>query len=272
MKHFFARLFVFIGGLLLLGAVTGCHAGEKKSLNQATLTAIGALSASTAPMTAQEQAVKHDLEKKIEKLSIQSVHRLPMGELYEVILDNNEILYTNAKTEFTIVGHIFNNADMSDLTQARLDDLSKIDFKTLPLAQAFKQVKGNGSRQIVVFEDPNCGYCKMLHKNLESISDITVHIFVIDVLGESSTQLGQQLLCAPDSAQAWNDWMVHKQLPSVIASNCDASVLAKNDVLAKQLGVSGTPTIFFENGKRIPGVMDAASLEQMMNEAKMSAK
>ena len=246
--------------VLTLGLLTGCNVSAKN--NDAAKP-----TEPTAQVSEIEKKVKADLELKVEKISVKSVRKLPYSDLFEVVLANNDIVYTNAKTEFTLIGHMINNADMSDMTQARIDELSVVDFKSLPLAQAFKQVKGDGSRQIAVFEDPNCGYCKAFRHTLEKVNNLTVYTFVIDILGPSSTALSKQLLCASDQGAAWDDWMLNKKLPSN-SGNCDTSALDKNKALAQQLGVTGTPTIIFVNGKRTPGAPDQASLEEMLNASK----
>lgn len=248
--------YVMTGAILAVGLLTGCNVSAKNGDTQKTST-------TSAVTTEQEKKIKTDLELKIEKLEVKSVRQLPYGDLFEVVLANNEIVYTNAKTEFTLIGHMINNADMSDMTQARMDELSVVDFKTLPFTQSFKQVKGDGSRQIAVFEDPNCGYCKAFRHTLEKIDNVTIHTFVIDILGPKSTTAAKQLLCAKDQGTAWDNWMLRQQLPDNSGS-CDTSVLDKNKALAQQLGVTGTPTIIFENGKRIPGAPDAATLEEML--------
>lgn len=246
--------------ILGVGLLTGCNVSAKNG------DAAKPNAAAVQP-SEQEKKIKADLELKVEKLEVKSVRKLPYSDLYEVLLANNEIVYTNAKTEFTLIGHMINNADMSDMTQARIDELSAVDFKSLPFAQSFKQVKGDGSRQIAVFEDPNCGYCKAFRHTLENINNITVHTFVIDILGPSSTAAAKQLLCAKDQGAAWDNWMLRKQLPNN-SGDCDTSVLEKNKALAQQLGVTGTPTIIFENGKRIPGAPDQESLEEMLSAVK----
>ena len=118
-----------------------------------------------------------------------------------------------------------------------------------------------------MFEDPNCGYCKLFRKTLEQMDNLTIHTFAIDILGADSTVKAKQLLCAADPAHAWDEWMLHKTLPDN-QGDCDTSNLEKNKALAQQLGVTGTPTIIFENGKRIPGAASKEAIEQILSEVK----
>ena len=245
---------------------------RKKPFIMAALLSLGLLmgcnvSANNAQTNAQEKKIKNDLESKIKQLEIKSVKKMSYGDLYEVVLSNNDIIYTNANTDFTLIGHMINNKDMSDMTQARLDELNAIDFKTLPLNQSFALIKGMGKRQIIVFEDPNCGYCKLFRKTLEQMDNLTIHTFAIDILGADSTVKAKQLLCAKDPAHAWDEWMLHKTLPDNSGS-CDTSNLDKNKALAEQLGITGTPTVIFQNGKRISGAATKEALEEILSEIK----
>ncbi|MBS1175111.1 MAG: dsbC [Burkholderiaceae bacterium] len=245
---------------------------HKKQFTIAMLFSVGLLmgcnvSANNTQTAAQEKKIKTDLESKVKQLEVKSVKKMTYGDLYEVVLSNNDIIYTNANTDFTLIGHMINNKDMSDMTQTRLDELNVVDFKTLPLNQSFSLVKGAGKRQIIVFEDPNCGYCKLFRKTLEQMDNLTIHTFAIDILGADSTVKAKQLLCAKDPAHAWDEWMLHKTLPKN-QGDCDTSNLAKNNILAEQLGITGTPTIIFENGKRIPGAASKEDIEQILNEIK----
>lgn len=211
-------------------------------------------------------AIKNAFELKFENSKVKAIRKTPFKDLYELQLNKNELVYTNAATEFVMVGNLISTQDMRNLTQERADELATIDFKSLPLAQSFDLVKGDGSRHIAIFEDPNCGYCKLFRKTLEKTNNITVHTFVIDILGDDSTAKAKELLCAKDPAHAWDNWMLHNKSPEN-SSDCDTSVLDKNRKLAIELGVSGTPTIFFENGSRAPGAVAEEEFQSLLIKA-----
>ena len=214
-------------------------------------------------LTPELTAIKNAFELKFERSKVKNVRKMPFKDLYELQLDKNELVYTNADTEFIMVGNLINTQDMRNLTQERADELSIIDFKALPLAQSFALVKGDGSRHIAIFEDPNCGYCKLFRKTLEKTDNITVHTFVIDILGDDSTAKAKKLLCTKDPAHTWDNWMLHGKPPED-STVCDTSVLDKNRKLAQELGVTGTPTIFFENGTRAPGAVGEEEFQSML--------
>src|SRR3546814_996633 len=71
-----------------------------------------------------------------------------------------------------------------------------VAFSSLPLDLAIKQVKGDGSRKIAVFEDPNCGYCKRLHQALQNVDNITVYTLLFPILSPDSTVKARNIWCA----------------------------------------------------------------------------
>ena len=131
----------------------------------------------------------------------------------------------------------------------------------MPLDLAAKTVKGNGKRVIAVFEDPNCGYCKRFRKALTEVTDITVYTFMYPILGEDSKTKVKNIWCSSDRAKAWDDWMLNAKAPAAAPSSCSVAANDKVLEIGRKLGVSGTPTVFFTDGTRVPGALEAKKLE-----------
>jgi thiol:disulfide interchange protein DsbC len=145
-----------------------------------------------------------------------------------------------------------------------MQKLTAVNFDALPLDSAIKVVKGNGSRKIAVFADADCPYCKKFEQELVNVKDVTVYTFLypIDSLHPDAGKKSKQIWCAPDRVKAWDEWMLKNTLAKN-DGNCDNPV-AKTVELGKKLGVNGTPTIVFADGRRVPGMVPAAKLEQML--------
>lgn len=220
-------------------------------------------------LAATAQASEDDVKKKMDAFigapAVESVTKTQYGELYEVVLKNGQLVYTDETTSFVIDGSIIDTASRRDVTQARLNQLAAIDFSSLPLDQAVKLVKGKGTRVIATFEDPNCGYCKRLGKELDGMDDVTVYTFLYPILSEDSATKSDNIWCAEDSAKAWTDWVVQGKEPG--SASCDTSAIKRNVELGQSLRVSGTPTIFLADGTRIGGYMPRAELEKAMDAA-----
>jgi thiol:disulfide interchange protein DsbC len=213
-----------------------------------------------AAETAEEAALRKLIQPRIGgDATINSVTKTPYSGLFEVRI-GTDIFYTDAQAKYLFVGRVIDTATMKDLTQERVQDLSRIKFSDLPLDAAIKKVKGNGKRMIAVFEDPNCGYCKRFHQTLEKVDNVTVYTFLYSVLGPDSVTKSRNIWCAADRSKTWNDWMLRGKVPPTAQSKCDTPH-EKVMQIGRQLGVTGTPTIFFVDGTRIPGAIDAKGLE-----------
>lgn len=215
---------------------------------------------------ADEGAVKKDVETFLGVPAVDTVRKVPYGGLYEVVLKSGELIYTDEKMSFIIDGQIIDARTRRNVTQVRLNELARIDFATLPLDQAIKQVRGNGKRVMATFEDPNCGYCKRLAQELRGINDVTIYTFLIPILSSDSNEKARNIWCAKDRVAAWNDWMIGGKTPA--SAQCDSATIDRNAEFAHKLRINGTPTLFFADGNRVSGFLPAAEIEKQLATAK----
>lgn len=234
-----------------------------RKLFRPAIIAAAVLGASAAQ--ASEDAVKRAMEAFIGQPVVESVKRTSYGGLYEVVLDNGELIYTDARVSFIIDGHVIDTRSRQNVTQARLNELAAIDFSILPLDQAIKQVRGDGKRVLVTFEDPNCGYCRRLAKDLVQMDNVTIYTFLYPILSADSTEKSRNIWCARDRVKAWNDWTIDGKAPA--AASCDSSVVDRNVALGQSLRITGTPTMFLADGTRIGGYLPPAQLEAAVSGA-----
>jgi len=209
---------------------------------------------------ADETKLRKALAERLGDVKIDSIKKTPYADLYEIRV-GSDIRYTDKTGSYLVVGHIFDLKTSQDLTQARIDDVSKIKFSELPTELALKTVKGNGKRQIAIFEDPNCGYCKRFRQTtLASIDNVTIYTFMYNILAQDSFTKSQNIWCAADRNKAWDDWMLNNKAAPPAPNGCTApndKVLA----LGQKLNINGTPAIFFTDGSRIAGAVDAKAME-----------
>ena len=226
----------------------------------------------TLPISARAQSPEANIKKALQHrigdgAPIESITKTPYSGLYEIKI-GNEVVYSDADGKYVFVGRIIDVESSKDVTQARLDELNRIKFADLPLELAAKSVKGNGKRVIAVFEDPNCGYCKRFRKSLSEMKDLTVYTFMYPILGEDSKTKARNLWCASDKSKAWDEWMLNGKAAAAAPDSCKAAEVDKVVELGKKYRVTGTPTIFFTDGSRIPGAIDAKALENKLASVK----
>jgi thiol:disulfide interchange protein DsbC len=176
------------------------------------------------------------------------------------------IFYTDAAGDHLIDGQLIDVRSQRNLTEERTNEINQIDFDSLPLRDAVVWKAGNGKRRMVVFSDPNCGYCKRLERDIQKLKDVTVYTFMIGILGEDSRVKADQIWCAKDRTQTWLNWMLDGEAPPRALGQC-GSPLQRNMALAQKLRVNGTPAIFFEDGSRLPGAASQQTLEQRLVKA-----
>ena len=213
------------------------------------------------PALANPDDVKAQLVKKFPEAKVETVRKVPYGALYEVT-GAGEVFYTDDKTTFLMLGSVIDTKTRENITESRVRKLSALTLDQLPLDSAIKIVRGNGARKMVVFEDPNCGYCKQFERDLAGITDVTVYVMLYPILSPESMAKSKAIWCSADKGKAWMDYMLKQSTPASDGA-CETPI---DKILAfgRDKRITGTPTIFFEDGERIPGAIPAAQLEQKL--------
>jgi len=212
---------------------------------------------------ADEAAIRRNLPARLPELpKIEEVRQSPIAGLWEVRLGSS-IVFTDGDGAYVLEGDLIDTRSHVNLTEARETELRAFDFKRLPLQDAVTWKRGSGARRLVVFADPNCGYCKQLEKSLTGVTDITVHTFLIPILGDDSVVKARAIWCAPAAQRGalWRRWMTEGVAPPA-GGSCDTSALERNLALQRKHGVRGTPSLVFEDNERVAGVLDKPALEQ----------
>ena len=223
-------------------------------------------SALALPLAAQANDKVSAAFEKAFRVKPEKVTRIEAIGLYEIVV-GGDILYTDEKVTHLIQGSLIDVKTRTNLTEERLNKLLAINFAELPLDLAVKQVRGNGKATLVTFEDPNCGYCKRLARDLTNLEDTTIYTFLYPILSADSTEKSRAIWCAKDRARAWNDWMIDGKAPT--AATCDAP-LEQLVELGQRYRVTGTPTIFFTDGSRAPGAIPLQQIRERL--AKIAGK
>src|SRR5512139_4208418 len=216
-----------------------------------------------ATAQANEAVIRKALAQQFPGANIASVQPTPYSGLFEVYLDG-QIIYVDAKAQYVFAGDVIDLKNRTNLTQARLNQLQAVKWDVFPLSNALKTVKGNGERKLILFSDVDCPYCRRFEAELAKVDNITVYTFLypIEGLHPNAPQTSKQIWCAPDRNKAWDDYITSRIVPKN-DGKC-ANPVDDNIALGNKLRVSGTPTLFFANGQRIPGMVPAAQLERLL--------
>jgi thiol:disulfide interchange protein DsbC len=229
-----------------------------------TLAVAFALACLANAALAQEAVIRKNLAERMPDFpKIDEVNKTPIPGLYELRV-GAEVFYTDEQGNHLIDGQLIDTRSRVNLTEARLNKINAIDFASLPLKDALIWKTGSGARKIVVFADPNCGYCKRFERELQRAKDMTVYTFLYPILGGDSPEKSRNIWCAKDNTTAWRSWMLDSVAPPRAMGECDAGAIERNAALGRKYRVNGTPAIVFEDGKRVPGAMSLEQLEKQL--------
>jgi thiol:disulfide interchange protein DsbC len=215
-------------------------------------------------VSAQYQALAAKLQKQFPEYSIDNIRPSGVEGVVEVLFGGNRIIYSDISGEHIFNGHLFDVEGHRDLTDERLEEVTRVDVKQLPLADAFNVVHGNGKREVYLFEDPDCPYCRKLEEQLPKVSDVTFHVFLYPLvsLHPHAYEHALGIWCSKDRPKAWSDKMLKGIDPP--PAKC-ANPLDRNIALGDKLHIDGTPTLILANGRPHSGAVTAEELEKLFS-------
>ena len=209
---------------------------------------------------------------------VDEISKTPIPGLYELRIDK-QIVYSDEQGNFVIFpsreqgeGHIFDERSNTDVTEQRLARIMVQDIPKLPYGDALVFKQGTGARRMIVFEDPNCHYCKDAEKTFMQLKDVTIYTFLIPILGDDSVAKSRQIWCSKDNARAWRTWMTQGEMPVRPMGRCDVESLNRNLALAERYHLNYTPAIIFEDGSRYAGSAGVAQLQKRLDDIGVAAK
>ena len=215
--------------------------------------------------SAQEAVIRKNLSSRLSELAeIDEVRKTPMAGIWEV-RSGTDLYYTDAQGNYLLQGELIDTKAQRNLSAERIAEVTAIDFSKLPLNDAFTLVRGNGERQLAVFEDPNCGYCKRFERDLAKVDNVTVYLFLMPVLGPGSVEKSHHVWCAKDPGAAWVN-MMQKDVPPAVAQ-CNTTAIDRNLEFGRKYKITGTPTLVAQDGTRVPGAIDSAKIERLLADA-----
>jgi thiol:disulfide interchange protein DsbC len=246
--------------------LTGCKDPQPSDVTQE-------IASSSAPQ--YDKAMIESRLKTVESgLGVEAVNTTPIHGLFEVSLNNGQLIYTTADARYVLNGKLFELSDkgLVDLGAEKLranayQALSAVNPKDMIIYPA-KDTKTH----ITIFTDVDCPYCQKLHSEVEALTEkgIEVRYLAFPRQGMESETAGRMssIWCGEDRRASLDASL--RQEPIERAS-CDSPVRAQLE-LGHKLGVSGTPAIFLADGTLKPGYSPAKELAVAAMDAEKAKK
>ncbi len=227
------------------------------------------LAFSTVSLAGEPQVssqIKQDISKHFRQMSphlvVKSVRPLKaIPGLYEVQVGDT-VFYSDATGKHMIAGHIYETATKRDLTESRLEDINRIDWKILPLKNAIVSGDPNGI-PVAIITDPDCPFCRHLEKELLNVKGVKVYTFLfpLTAIHPHARADAEAIWCSKDRHKTLLDIMLHgKDAKDFPASTCKTPI-DENLALGKKIKISGTPTLIAGDGRVHAGGFDAQHLK-----------
>lgn len=193
-----------------------------------------------------------------------AVEQSPVDDMWQVVTANAVFYITkDGKHIFSGALHDFqsglanrSSSRLAEIHQGRIDEL-KDTFITYTAE--------NEKHHILVFYDSSCGYCKALHKDIDSYlaKGITVSYAAFAALGPRSETGLKHIWCSEDKHEALNR-NAHGQ--SYGSNDSCSNPVDRHNELGQAMGVNGTPAIFKLTGESVSrGYVQAEQMESILN-------
>jgi len=277
-RAMFRGISLGIVGLSCAGALAFAQSRAPDAATPVVRASPSAPPAAAAPSATSEQpaspeatAIRKSLEEKFPGAAIKHVAKTDYLGLYEVMLDDT-MIYTDPKVAYIFVGSMYDTATKQNLTDAQSRKLNRVAVDKLPYELAFKRVKGDGSRKLVIFSDADCPFCHRLETEIKGLDHVTIYTFLlpIDQLHPKAAKKSKQIWCSADKAQAWDVFFASGKVPDN-KGDCGDPV-AKTQALGQSMHINATPTLIFADGTMIPGALPLPQIEKEMTTAEAEAK
>jgi len=191
--------------------------------------------------------------------------------MYEVVY-GAQVMYMSADARYVIQGDVIDLKKRENITESLRSNQRQRLIKTLDESEmiVFKP-KGESNYRITVFTDIDCGYCRKLHREMSDYlaEGITVRYMAFPRSGVNTKSYYKavNVWCAKDKHDAMTKAKSGQALPKQECENPVEEQMA----LGEDFGVTGTPTIVFDNGEVVPGYVPAIRLHGILEQIKKTA-
>lgn len=189
----------------------------------------------------------------------------PVPGVYEVMV-GAQLYYVSADGKYLFRGKLFDIDKREDLTTPKEAMVKAKMIEQLGEENMLIFAPEKYEHTVTIFTDIDCSYCRKLHKEVKEYNDLGIRVRYLMYpragIGSSAYQKAVNVFCADDR----NDALTRAKAGQDVEEKECENPVAKEYALGQTLGVTGTPSIFLENGELVPGYVPAKRMAAMLQE------
>jgi len=245
----------------------------RKILNVVLLTLnLSIIAMVISPLNALESdtyiAIKNSLKTTLPDLTVDQINSTAIPNIYEII-SGRKVFYVDGTGHYALLGNMVDLTTKQSLTELKVQELSVVDWKKLPLGIALRQVIGKGERRIAIFTDPDCPFCQHLEQDtIPKLKNVTVYYFLYPLAMHANAESdSKKILCSEIPDQTFINWMKdNKTLPTRTTCKNASQLAEMKDVATQVAQIEATPTIILPNGVILAGLVPPDYLNKLITE------
>jgi thiol:disulfide interchange protein DsbC len=213
----------------------------------------------------EEQLIRESINKVLPDMEVDRIEESAIPGLFTVFI-GAEIFYVTKDGQYLIRGDMIDLPNKTNLSEEKRTIARRSILKTIPKDQFITFHPNKAEHSVYVFTDITCGFCQKLQSEITEINDRGIAInylaFPRTGLNTVTSKKMESVWCAEDRQEAFVDAMIGLD---VRPQDCDNPVV-EHFGLGQTMGVRGTPAIFTEDGRYLPGYMPPDDLLKAIKE------
>ncbi len=195
-----------------------------------------------------------------------------LWDVEAVYKGRNMPFYLDFSKSYLISGKVIKLKNNENVTRKNFISMNKIDYSKIPLDDAVIIGNPTAADKIIVFDDPECKFCRKLHPEMSKVvkehPDIAFFIKMFPLsIHPTARPKAETIICATlqgkngKAASLLEDSLAGKSLPE---ATCDSDWVDQNIALAKKFYIASTPTLIMPDGRVFPGFKNAEKIVQSL--------
>ena len=212
---------------------------------------------------ADEENLKNKIAKILPQgLPINFIETSLLPDFYVVNVANNQILYVSKSFEFVLAGEVIQlkEGKITSLNDKYQTKLVKNILSTINSKESINFISNKEKYKLTIFTDISCGYCRLLHSEIDSYlkEGLTINYlaFPRDGLNGSVYKDMMSAWCSKNPKQSLTKLKNGEEIEELQCNNPVSDHFRKGSLL----GITGTPTIILEDGRKFSGYIPAKEL------------